>query len=85
MWNMMKCFMSEVNMLSIDKVCCKANIKDCDYISEIKIWNTVQNDFNTKYTANNKRKILMENSLQPHVIFEYPSESKECTLLKIHQ
>ena len=81
MWNIMKCFMSEVKIVSIEKVCWKSKIKDWDYMSAIKVWYNLKNDFDIKYMANNKRKkYLMENSFQSHVIFKYISESKECTL-----
>ena len=80
MWNTMKCFMSEFNRVSIDKVCWKAKMNYWYYMSAKNIWDNFQNDFNIKYMANNKQKKLMENSLQLHVIFKYLSESKECTL-----
>ena len=57
LWNMMKCFMSDVKRVDIDKVCCKYKIKYWDYRSAIKIWDNVQNDFNIKYMSNTKRKI----------------------------
>ena len=31
-------------------------MKDWDYMSAINVWDNVQNDFNIKYMANNKRK-----------------------------
>ena len=48
--------MSEVKIVAIDKVCWKAKIKDWDYMSAINVWDNVQNDFNIKYMANDKRK-----------------------------
>ena len=42
MWNMVKCFMYEVNRLAIDKVCWKSKIKDWYYKSAINIWDNVQ-------------------------------------------
>ena len=75
----MKCFMSKVKIIEIEKVCWKYKMKDWDYMSEIGIWDNVLNDFNIKYMANNKN-ILTENILQSHIIFKYLSESKECTL-----
>ena len=56
MWNIMKCFMSEVKIVSIEKVCWKSKIKDWDYMSAIKVWYNLKNDFDIKYMANNKRK-----------------------------
>ena len=56
MWNMMKCFVSEVKRVAIEKVCWKAKMKDWDYMSAINVWDNVQNYFNIKYMANNKRK-----------------------------
>ena len=56
MWNVMKCFMSEVKRVAIDKVCWKAKMKDWDYMSAINVWNNVQNDFNIKYMASKKQK-----------------------------
>ena len=74
---MMKCFISEVKRVAIDKLCWGSKIKDRDYMIAVNVWDHVQNDFNIKYIANNKQKInLMENSLQSHVIFKYPSVSK---------
>ena len=55
-WNMMKCFMSEVKIVAIDKVCWKSQIKDWDYMSAINVWDHVQNDFNIKCMANKKLK-----------------------------
>ena len=54
MWNMMKCFMSEVKIVAIEKVCWKSKTKDYDYMITINVWDNVQNDFNIKYMANNK-------------------------------
>ena len=34
-WNMMKCFMSEVKRVAIDKACWKAKMKYWYYMSEI--------------------------------------------------
>ena len=48
--------MSEVKIVAIDKVFWKAKMKDWDYISAINVWYNVQNDFNIKNMANNKRK-----------------------------
>ena len=45
---MMKCFMSEVNRVAIDKVCWKSKIKDWDYMSATNVWDNGQNDFNIK-------------------------------------
>ena len=54
--NMMKCFMSEFKRVVIEKVSWKSKIKDWDYMSAINVWDNVQNGFNIKYMANNKRK-----------------------------
>ena len=56
MWNMMKCFISEVNRVDTEKVCWKSKMKDLDYISTINVWYNVHNDFNIKYMANKKQK-----------------------------
>ena len=53
---MMKCFMSEFKRVVIEKVSWKSKIKDWDYMSAINVWDNVQNGFNIKYMANNKRK-----------------------------
>ena len=83
MWNMMKLFMYEVNRVAIEKVCWKSKMKDWDYTSAINVWYNMQNDFNIKYMADNKKKLNpTEDSLQSHFIFIYLSESKECTLKK---
>ena len=83
MWNMMKCFINEVKRVFIEKVCWKSKIKNWDYMSAIIVWDNGHNDFNIKYMANNKRrKKLVKNSLQLHVIFKYLSEFKECNLKK---
>ena len=58
MCNMMKLFMSAVNIVAIDKLCCKYKMKYWYYISAINVWDNVQNDFNIKYVANNQRKKL---------------------------
>ena len=58
MCNMMKLFMSAVNIVAIDKLCCKYKMKYWYYISAINVWDNVQNDFNIKYVANNLRKKL---------------------------
>ena len=42
MWNMMKCFMSEVKRVAIEKVYCKYKIKDWDYMSAINVWDNLQ-------------------------------------------
>ena len=55
MWNMMKCFVSEVKIVAFDKVCWKAKMKDWDYMSTINVWDNVHNYFNTKYRYNNKQ------------------------------
>ena len=55
MWNMMKCFMSKVKRVYIDKVCWKAEMKYWDYMSAIKVWDNVQNGFNIKYMADSKQ------------------------------
>ena len=57
---MIKCFMSEVNIVAIGKVCWGSKMKDWYYMSAINIWDNVQNDLNIEYMANNKRK-------KPHV------------------
>ena len=49
MWNMTKCFMSEVKRVALDIVCWKYKIKDWYYMSRINVWDNVQNDFNIKY------------------------------------
>ena len=48
--------MSEFNRVAIEKVCWNSKIKYWDYMSAIKVWYNFQNDFNTKYMANNKQK-----------------------------
>ena len=45
MWNMMKCFMSEVKRVAIDKIRWKPKMKDWDYMSAINVWDNVQNGF----------------------------------------
>ena len=50
----MRCFMSEVNRVAIEKLCWKSKMKYWDYISAINIWDHVQNYFNIKYMANDK-------------------------------
>ena len=80
MWNMMKCFIYEVQRVAIDKLCWKSKMKDWDYISSIKIWDHMQICYNIKYMANNKREKYHGKFLQLHVIFKYTSEFKECTL-----
>ena len=52
----MKCFISEVKRLSIEKVCWKVKTKDQDYMSATNVWDNAQNYFNIKYMANNKQK-----------------------------
>ena len=54
--NMMECFVSEVNRVSIDKVCWKYKMNDWDYMSAVNVWDNFQNDFNIKCMANIKRK-----------------------------
>ena len=78
MWNTIKCFMSEVKRLAIAKFCWKAKMKDWDYMSAIKVWDNVHNDFNIKYMAINNPPppTPTENRLQSHVIFKYISEYK---------
>ena len=61
MWNTMNCFTSEVKRVAIDKLCCKSKMKDSYYIIAINVFDNVQNDFNTKYTPNNK-----QNKNKPH-------------------
>ena len=39
-------------------------------MSAINVWDNVQNDFNIKYMANNKKNNLMESSLQLQFIFK---------------
>ena len=56
MWNMMKCFMYEFKRVAIQKFFWKAKMEDWDYMSAINVWDRVQNNFNIKYMANNKRK-----------------------------
>ena len=48
MWNMIKCFMSKVKRVDIQKVYWRAKMNDCYYISAINVWDNVQNDFNIK-------------------------------------
>ena len=61
MCNMMKCFISEFKRVAIEKVCWKTKTKDWYYMSAIKFCYNAQNDFNTKYMANNqKKRNLME-------------------------
>ena len=82
MWNMMKCFMSEVKRVAIDKVCWKAKVKYWDYMSAINIWDNVKNDFNIKYMANNKRENSCKkvyNSMSSSNIFQDQNNT-----LKIH-
>ena len=57
MWNTMKCFMSKVKKVAIDKVCWKAKMEDWNYIISINVWDNVHNNFNIKYMANNKTNI----------------------------
>ena len=57
MWNMIKCFMSEVKRVAIDKVCWKTKMKNWDYMISINVWYNVHNDFNIKCMANNKQTI----------------------------
>ena len=86
MQNMMKCFMSEVKRVAIQKICWKARMKYCYYMSAIRVWDNVHNYINIKWIANNQNNVMV-NSLQSHAIFKYISESKECTLkikIKIH-
>ena len=54
MWSMMKCLMSEVKRVAIDKVCWKDKKKEWYYISAINVWDNVQNDLIIKYMSNNK-------------------------------
>ena len=54
MWNMMKCFMSEVKIVAIDTVSWKSKMKDWDYMSAINVWDNVQTNFIMKYMSNNK-------------------------------
>ena len=56
MWNMIKCFMSEYKRVDIEKLCCKSKMKDWDYMSAINVWYNLQNDFNIKYMADNKKR-----------------------------
>ena len=60
MWNMMKCIMSEVKRVAIDKVCWKEKMKEWYYMSAIKVWDHVQNDFIIKYTDNNEQKTSLK-------------------------
>ena len=55
-WKMMKCFVSTVKIVAIDRVCSKSKVKDWDYMSAINFWDNVQNDFIIKYMDNNKQK-----------------------------
>ena len=65
--------MSEVKRVAIDKVCWKSKIKDWNHMSEINVWDHAKNDFNIKYTADNKQKNSNGKSLQSRVIFKYLS------------
>ena len=53
---MIKCFISEVKRVAIDKLCWEVKTIAWDYMSAINVWNNEQNDFNIKYMVNNKRK-----------------------------
>ena len=79
MWNMMKCFMSEVKIVAIDTVSWKSKMKDWYYMSAINVWDNVQNDFNTKYMANNKRKKTSWKTIYNHMsssnIFQNPKNA----------
>ena len=75
---MMKCFMSKFKRVAIERIFWKTINKHKDYMRAINVWDNMQNDFNTKYMANNKQK-NHGISLQSHVIFKYLSEYKECT------
>ena len=79
MWNMMKFFMSKLKRVYIEKVCQKSKMKDWDYISAINFWDNVQNYFNKKYMANNKRKEnswkKVYNIIASSNIFQNPNNS----------
>ena len=63
--------MSEYKRVDIEKLCCKSKMKDWDYMSAINVWYNLQNDFNIKYMADNKKeRNFIKNSLQSHVIFK---------------
>ena len=54
MWSMIKCFVQEVKTVGIQKFCLKYKMEDWDYISAIRVWDHVQNDFNIECMSNNK-------------------------------
>ena len=79
MWNTVKCFISEVNRVAIGRFYRKAKMKDWDYMSEINIWDNVQNYLNKKYMANKKQKrnlmIFFYNRMSYSNIFQNPKNA----------
>ena len=76
---MIKCFMSEVKRVSIDKVCWKSKMKYLYYISATNVWDNVQDYFNINYMANNKQKKNPMETVYNHIsysnIFQNPNNA----------